>query len=186
VIFLGCAAGCFATLLPRLLLVLPVCGFLAAAVVPYLKPFVYPLRNDRLQDQWEGDVCLQSTVSTCGPASICSILRNLDVTSSEREAAKAAFSYEGGTEAWYLARYVRSKGLVARFYFRETFTPEAGLPAMVGVRVGGMGHFIAVLAVKDGEVSFSDPMGRGMERIPMPEFRRRYKFTGFHMVVTPG
>jgi Peptidase C39 family len=182
VIFSGAAGGAAAALLPRLLLGFPLFVVLACAIVPYLKPLLGPLPDQIFQEQMQGDVCLQSTPSTCGPASVTTILRSLGVSADERSTAKAAFSYSGGTEAWYLARYVRSRGLSADFAFRGTFCPEAGLPALVGVRIGNIGHFIAVLDVKDGVVTFADPL-IGKERLSLADFARRYEFTGFHMVI---
>jgi hypothetical protein len=182
-IFLGCAGGALAALLPRWLAVVPLFAAVALAVVPYVKPILGPLPDSIFSDNWRGDACLQSTASTCGPASVCTILRRLNVEVSERTAAHAAFSYTGGTEAWYLARYVRSHGFAARFRFGATFSPSFGLPAVVGVRLGGVGHFIAVLAVQGDEVTYADPL-RGEEHTSLVQFQKRYVFTGFHMVVS--
>lgn len=182
VVFLGGAAGAVAACLPRLLLGLPLFALLALAAVPYLKPLIGPLPDEVFREQVEGDICLQSTGSTCGPASITTILRQFGLPASERTTARAAFTYAGGTEAWYLARYVRARGLTPRFAFRRTFSPEAGQPALVGVILGGVGHFIPVLAVRDGQVTFADPL-HGEEHLPLSDFQRRYQFTGFHLVV---
>jgi hypothetical protein len=170
VVFLGCAAGASASLLPRFALAGLLAFLLGCAAVPYVKPVVGPLPDDAFQDQSDGDVCLQSTPSTCGPASVTTILRHFGVSTTERETARAAFTYAGGTEAWYLARYVRTRGLSPRFAFRKTFSPSAGLPAVVGVRVGGLGHFIAVLDVTNDQITFADPLS-GKEQLafsPVP------------------
>jgi len=182
-LILGCAGGAVATLLPRCLLALPLFAVISVAIIPYMKPFLGPLPDDVFTERWQGDACLQSTSSTCGPASVSTILKRLGEAPSEFSAARASFSYVGGTEAWYLARYVRSKGFVARFDFRETFVPSAGLPAVVGVRLGSVGHFIAVLAMNGDRITFADPL-RGEENLPLSEFLHRYEFTGFHMVIT--
>jgi len=182
VVFLGCAGGAAATLLPRLLLGLPLFAVLLLAVTPYLKPLIAPLPDATFKEHWRGDVCLQSTPSTCGPASVTTILRRLGVDTTEHAIARAAFSYAGGTEAWYLARYVRSRGLSAQFDFRDTFSTTVGLPALVGVRFGGLGHFIAVLDFHDDQVTIADPL-RGEEHLSLTEFQHRYVFTGFHMVI---
>lgn len=183
VIFLGCAAAAAASLLPRLLLGVPLFVLLALGVVPYIKPFIGPIPDSLFQERWRGDACMQSTPSTCGPASVTTILRQLGAQTSEQATARAAFSYSGGTEAWYLARYVRRKGFITRFDFQPTFSSSVGLPAVVGVRIGGVGHFIAVLDITDGQVTFADPLS-GQERIPLSTFQSRFKFTGFHMVIT--
>jgi hypothetical protein len=185
VVFLGCAAAAAASLLPRLLLVVPLFAMVALAVVPYVKPLIGPLSDSEFYEHQRGDICLQSTPSTCGPASVTTILWRLGAQTSERATARAAFSYAGGTEAWYLARYVRSKGFTPRFDFRRTFSPSVGLPAVVGVRLGSVGHFIAVLDISGDQVTFADPLS-GQERIPLSQFQRRYQFTGFHMVITKG
>lgn len=182
VLFLGCALGAAASLLRRMLLGFPLFAFLALGAMPYAKPLVSPLPDSALQDRWRGAACLQSTGSTCGPASVNTILKRFGCEVSERTIARAAYTYTGGTEAWYLARYVRGKGFVPRFDFRETFSPEAGLPAVVGVKMG-CGHFIAVLEISDGKVTFADPLF-GEQRISLSEFQRAYNFTGFHMVIT--
>lgn len=180
-VFLGCAGGAVASLLPRLLLGVPLFAVLILTIVPHLKPLIGPLPDSSFRERWAGEVSLQSTPSTCGPASLTTILRSFGLPASERATARAAFSYSGGTEAWYLARYARSRGLSAHFDFRRTFSPAAGQPVLVGVRLGGVGHFIAVLSVRDDQVTFADPL-HGEERLPLAAFQHRYDFTGFHLV----
>ena len=183
VVFLGIASASAASLLPLKLLVLPLFALVALGAGPYLKPLIAPIPDSVFQEVWQGAVCLQSTASTCGPASVTTILRHLGTRTSERVVARAAFSYAGGTEAWYLARYVRSLGFVPRFDFHRTFSPSAGLPAVVGVDLGGAGHFIAVLDISNDQVTFADPLS-GQATLPLPEFLQRYHFTGFHMVIS--
>jgi hypothetical protein len=182
---LGGAGAAVASLLPRVLLPVCLAGAVFAAAAPYLKPVLAPLPEKIFQERSQGVACLQSTASTCGPASVTSILRYLGGAASEHDIARAAYSNAGGTEAWYLARYVRRCGFSPRFDFRSTFTPETGLPAVVGVRFGPTGHFIAVLDIRDGIVTVADPL-RGEEHVPLAEFRRRYDFTGFHLVIGRG
>ena len=183
VVFLGVATGAMASLMPRLALGLPFSVFLALAVIPHIKPITGPLPDSEFTELWHGDACLQSTSGTCGPASVATIIRRLGGKPSEHAAARAAYTYAGGTEAWYLARYVRTMGYVPRFDFRQTFTPELGLPALVGVRLGAVGHFIAVLQITGDQVTFADPAG-GMRCLSMKAFQHLYAFTGFHMVIS--
>lgn len=163
-IFLGVAAG-------------------ALAAVPYIKPVLGPLKDEAFRNRTQGEFILQSTSATCGPASTCNVLHQLGVSATEYEIARAAHSYVGGTEAWYLARAVRAKGLIPRFVFRDRFDPAVGMPAIVGVRLSGLGHFIAVLRVENNLVTFVDPAW-GSARVSFDEFRRRFDCTGFHMVIT--
>jgi hypothetical protein len=182
VVPLGAASALFATWLPRVLLVLPLGGFLGASLVPYLKPVLWPIEEKDFADHWEEGVCRQSTFSTCGPASLATILSSYRVNVSEREIAHSAHSYQGGTEAWYLARYARTKRMETRFVLRESFDPQVRFPAIVGVKIGASGHFIAVLDCADGRVTVADPL-YGRETLSLDEFHKRYRFTGFHLVV---
>ena len=81
-----------------------------------------------------------------------------------------------------MARYIRGCGLSAHFVFCPTFSPEAGQPALVGVRIGNDGHFIAVLEIHDDQVTFADPLS-GKIQMSLAKFKQLYEFTGFHMVI---
>ena len=182
-VFLGCFGGAVASLMYRFLLGFPLFAAIVLGLIPYAKPVLGHIPDSAFAERWRGDVSIQSTPSTCGPASVCTILRRLGGAPSERTIARAAFSCTTGTEAWYLARFIRNQGFTARFDFRDTFIPSVGLPAVVGLRLGSLGHFIAVLAVDGDQVTFADPM-IGEQRISIAQFRRRYQFTGFHMVIS--
>ncbi|WAC21556.1 cysteine peptidase family C39 domain-containing protein [Luteolibacter sp. SL250] len=179
----GAAAGALATFLPRLLLALPLSALLAAAVIPYLKPVIMPLMDGDFAEEWVDGYSLQSTASTCGPASASTIARSLGMNLTEKKTARAAHTYHNGTEAWYLARYLRSRGAKVHFDFRESFSPDVEFPAVVGVKLGSTGHFIPVLEVKGDQIHIADPL-RGGEWISMEAFHARYGFTGFHMTVS--
>ena len=180
VVFLGVAGGMVATLLPRVLLVLPLLGVAAFSIAPIIKPFMAPIPAGTLRDEWDGGICLQSTPSTCGAASTATILKQLGVEATESELAAEAHSYAGGTEAWYLARAARSRGLDVDFVFTAGFTPENGLPAVVGVRLGTIGHFIPILGREGDRFIVGDPL-HGRELLSRDELDERYEFTGFQM-----
>jgi hypothetical protein len=180
---LGLAGGLVATLLPRVLLVLPLLGVAAFSLAPIIKPFMGPIPAGTLQDQWDGEVCLQSTPSTCGAASTATILKQLGVDVTEAELAAEAHSYAGGTEAWYLARAARARGFEVDFVIAPRFTPEAGLPAVVGVLLGPVGHFIPILGQEGDRFIVGDPL-RGRELLSRDELDQRYDFTGFHLRIS--
>jgi len=180
IVFTGVAGGLVAALLPRVLVILPLLGVAAFSTAPIIKPFIGPLPAGTMQDEWDGDVCLQSTPSTCGAASTATVLKQLGVEVSESELAAEAHSYAGGTEAWYLARAARSRGVEVDFEFTRGFTPEEGLPAVVGVRLGSVGHFIPVLGQEGDRFIVGDPL-RGRELLSRIELSQSYHFTGFHM-----
>jgi hypothetical protein len=180
VVFLGVAGGFAATLLPRVLLILPLLGAAAFSIVPFIKPFIGPIPDGELKDQWDGAICLQSTASTCGAASTATILRFLGGEASESELAAEAHSYNGGTEAWYLARASRSRGYDVHFDFTPAFSPDGSFPALVGVRLGSTGHFIAILDQQGDKFLVGDPLF-GRELLSREDLQKRYAFTGFRM-----
>ncbi len=180
IVFPGVAGGLAATLLPRVLLVVPLLSVAAFAIVPIIKPFVGPIPAGTLRDKWDGEICLQSTGSTCGAASTATILKHLGVDVTESQLAAEAHSYAGGTEAWYLARAARARGFTVDFIFSPGFTPNDGLPAVVGVRLGSIGHFIPILGQEGDRFIVGDPL-RGRELLSREELDERYDFTGFHM-----
>lgn len=183
ILFLAVSSAAASSLLPRLLRIFPLLGLFTFASVPYIKPLVAPLKDGEFRDLWKNNICLQSTSATCGPASVCTILKKLGTDVSEKEVARAAFTYAGGTEAWYLPRYVRSKGFNARFDFQPSFSPSTSFPAVLGINPGGAGHFIAILDIQNDIVTFADPL-HGQEQIPLKTFQARHTFSGFHLVIT--
>ena len=151
--------------------------------VPFMKPLLDPLDLNRLQDRCNGSVCLQSTFSTCGPASAATILRSYGQNVTERELAIESLTYRGGTEAWYLARALRRRENQAEFIF--TNANSIPYPAIAGVRLrGGEGHFIAVLNVTDSVATIVDPLS-GEAKITLSALRKQYEFTGFFLKITP-
>lgn len=184
VIPVGAAGGVWASLIHRRLLVLPLLATAGVAWGPFLKPVFSPVDTARLHDTWTHEVCIQSTLSSCGPASTATVLRALRVEAKESDIMRAAHTYAGGTEAWYLARYIRSRGLKAQFGMHgRGFDPAMPLPAIVGVRLASRGHFIAVTARNGDVFDVGDPMA-GPEKLTRAQLERRYEFTGFVLTVS--
>lgn len=179
-VLVGAAGGMMASVLPRLLLVVPLLGVGLCVTVPFVKPFMGPLGE--LKDEWRDGVCMQTTPSTCGAASMATVMSDLGGNTGEEELARAAHSYDRGTEAWYLARAARVRGYDVRFDLGNGFDPDGGLPAVVGVLIGARGHFIAVLGREGEKFVIGDPLV-GREVLSLEEMKRRWDFTGFHMRV---
>ena len=151
--------------------------------LPFSKSALDPVDLSRLQQECKGEVCLQSTMSTCGPSSAATILKSFGRTASERELAKEAFTYRGGTESWYLARALRSRGFDADFVFQSPEATSVPAPSIAGVVLkGGTGHFVAVLDSTPESVVIGDPLVGRME-IKRSDLKSRYRFTGFFLVV---
>ncbi len=180
VALIGLPAGLLARRRPRrLLLIMLLAVSLGYTMIPFVKPILRPFPDGALRSEtrWADDVCLQSTASTCGPASLCTILRALGVDAEEAELARAAFSCSSGTENWYLARTARARGLSAAFLRCEEIG-DVPTPAIVGVGVGGAGHFVVLLENNGGLLTVGDPL-IGRLVLTAEEFRARYPFDGF-------
>jgi len=184
VIPLGIVGGLIAASLPRPLLILPLLATTALCVVPFIKPIIGPFANDQLSENWAGDVCLQSTGSTCGPASLATVLNHLGTKLTEAVIVERAHTYRNGTEAWYLARIARAEGYHPKFDFHQAYNPNVPTPCIAGVRLGAIGHFIPILEITDTTVTIADPL-RGKETLSRAELLDRYTFTGFYLVIHP-
>ncbi|MDB6032252.1 MAG: peptidase bacteriocin processing [Verrucomicrobiales bacterium] len=151
--------------------------------LPYLKPVLRPLSASELRAVWEDGVCMQSSASTCGPASAATILRSLSKDVSEQELARESFSSGRGTENWYLARALRKRGLQVTFTRDGLETVQ--LPAIAGVKLlaYGSGHFVAVLGREGDRYLIGDPL-RGRFLSTRKELEEMYRFTGFFMLIS--
>jgi len=136
-----------------------------------------------LREQWRGDVCLQSTPSTCGPAAAATIVRRLGGHLSERDLAREAFTCRSGTENWYLARTLRRHGFQAEFI--RSNPSNVQLPAIAGVRLpslGNPGHFVALLERANGKYLLADPM-EGLSTNELADWKGVYEFTGLFLSI---
>lgn len=138
------------------------CGLFVA--IPFLKPILLPVTlTGPLRDTWQDGVCIQSTASTCGPATLATIFAAYGERHTEAEIARACYSGASGTELWYLLRYARRHGLRPVRIEADRLT-DVPAPALVGVAFGGIpglrpgGHFIAVLRNADGRIWVGDPL----------------------------
>ncbi|MFA6317308.1 MAG: cysteine peptidase family C39 domain-containing protein [Elusimicrobiota bacterium] len=153
--------------------------------MPYLKNIKHPIKKESLADSWANGVCLQSSSSTCGACCAATLLRGAGVQVTEAEVAEGAYTSLGGTEAWYLARFMRSKGVRVRFVSQDPALPELPYPSIAGVRMGGpggFGHFITVIERTPKGYALGDPL---FGRILLPDHRLRaeYEFTGFFLAL---
>ena len=150
---------------------------------PYIKPLIRPLKKNQLIEQWKDGVCLQSTPSTCGPASAATIVSSLGKSVTAAELATESLTYAGGTENWYLVRALRKRGFTVEF--RPTAPDSAEFPAsaIAGVKLQqGTGHFIALISNTDSNYSGSDPL-TGRFNATLAELKANYEFTGFFLVI---
>ncbi len=160
------------------LIVLLVLGIVA----PHLKPILAPLASQRFSESWNEDVCLQSTPSSCGAASAATLFRRFGGSLSEQDLARECFTYRGGTENWYIARAFRKRGYKVRYRMGEGLPADLRTPAIAGVRVDGLGHFIAILEDSGDAFVTGDPLV-GRKVVDKDEMDRKFDFTGFFMEI---
>lgn len=152
--------------------------------VPYVKMLLTPIFVDPAKAAWRDGVSMQSTPSTCGPASAATVLRALGADISEAELARDAYSSQGGTENWYLARAIRRRGFSVNILQTRKETWELPIHAVAGTRLNsptGPGHFIAIISRDGDHYTIGDPLrGRIVISPAKPD---GYHFTGFFLVI---
>jgi hypothetical protein len=156
---------------------------LVLVLVPFSKPIINPLDLGQLKDRFDGDACLQSTFSTCGPASAATLLRAFGKAATETELAKECFTSRGGTEVWYIARALKHRGFETKVLIQPPENIAMPSPAIAGVLLsGGAGHFIALVRQDPTSFTIADPM-KGQFVISKNDLARQYHFTGFFLVL---
>jgi len=152
---------------------------------PYLKQiFLRPDWNS-FDNRWSEGVCLQSSESSCGPASAATLLKLTGKSATEKEIAQESFTSRRGTENWYLTRTLWRHGLNVRYAIGQPNQINLPFPSIVGVRLGGkagVGHFIAILGRSGNRYVVGDPLN-GREELDGSQLQSRYYFTGFAMAV---
>jgi hypothetical protein len=157
--------------------------FAVVLAAPYAKPILRPLDKSLLQENWKDGVCLQSTPSTCGPASAATIIRSLGKNVTEAELANESLTYAGGTENWYLVRALRKRGFNPEFRLVAPESREFPTSAIAGVKLPqGTGHFIALISGDGTNYLGSDPL-TGRFTATLTELKSDYRFTGFFLVI---
>ncbi|MDR3458914.1 MAG: cysteine peptidase family C39 domain-containing protein [Verrucomicrobiae bacterium] len=150
---------------------------------PYLKQILLRPDWNKFENHWSENVCLQSSESSCGPASAATLLRYFGKETTELEIAREAFTTRRGTENWYLLRTIRRHGLAADYTITNPGSDSVIWPAIAGVRLNhadGAGHFIAVLGRAGEHLVIGDPL-TGREELTRTELANRYVFTGFYL-----
>lgn len=151
--------------------------------VPYIKPIIRPLNWGQMQNHWDREVCLQSTPSSCGPASAATLCRLAGKAVEEIDLARESCTYAGGTENWYLAQALRRRGMTVTFLKQDAASDSLPTPAIAGVKLAqGTGHFIALVGREGTNYLVGDPL-IGREVMSLAELNSQYRFTGFFLVV---
>ena len=155
--------------------------------LPYLKMVFIPMQSG-MQDRWKGEICIQSSSSTCGPASAATLLNFFGTRVTELTLAKESFSCGSGTENWYLVRALRRRGLKATYLQLPPQPDHLEFPAIAGTELGGKGgggHFIAILGKEGDLYRIGDPIS-GEKKLPLEQLKKLFYFTGFFIKLEKG
>jgi len=181
----GLLAGALGAIAKKLRLVSPILLIIVlilGIMVPFIKPIFASVPQSQILDRWENGVCMQSTSSSCGPASAATIFNQFGIKLSEAELSKECFTYVGGTENWYLARAFKKRGFSVTYRSEPSFPNDLKFPSIAGVRMNGFGHFIVIMDLRDGIFITADPLF-GKEEYSKTELIEQYDFTGFFMEI---
>jgi hypothetical protein len=160
--------------------------FLGLLFLPYLKSWIWPLDLSTLSQKWNGEVCLQTTPSTCGLASAATVLRMKGINVEESDLAEDAFSTQSGTENWYLKRSIEKHGATCSYVHLTPPFADLPCPSIAGIKLGpGAGHFVAILRDNGDHYEIGDPM-HGRIRVRKKEIATNaLVFSGFFMTIIP-
>ena len=159
---------------------------LLCVTAPYLKQIFLRPDWSSFSDRWSEGVCLQSSESSCGPASAATLLHAFGKQATEYELAKESFTTRRGTENWYLLRTIRRHGVDANYLITLPGNDRIRHPAIAGVKLKDCpeaGHFIAILDGNNGRFIIGDPLN-GREEVSRKQIAERYLFTGFYVLIS--
>jgi len=152
-------------------------------LIPYVKPIFYSVDFADFEDRWSNGICLQTTPSSCGPASAATLLKAAGYSVSERQLAQECFTSKSGTENWYIARALRRRGFKVNYLITAVKSGYLPYPALAGVQLNnGWGHFIVVLDETECCFIIGDPLV-GKRILEKHKLAQYYNFTGFFMQV---
>lgn len=151
--------------------------------VPYYHPIVFPLEiNDNGKGLWRGNVCLQSTGTSCAPSAMATVFKYYGIDKTEAEIAKVAFTSALGTEDCYVLRYALNNGLSVKCY--SGMKPsEIPVPSIIAIKIGEIHHAVAVIGHENGRLAVADPLF-GLKNIAYNSITEKYKFKGivYHFI----
>ncbi len=168
------------------LLVTALAGLVVAhySLLPFFMPGLCYGYFCNLQNTMQGDVCLQSTCYTCGPAAAVTALRQLGVPAREGDLAILAHTTQSaGTPSDSLCAAInqscQAQGVHSTLRtFQSVAELKKALPVIAVVKFGFLvDHYVTVLEVTDKTVVVGDPL-EGQQSLSHPEFLEKWRRYG--------
>ena len=148
--------------------------------VEFFTPALSRAELSKLTTSFRGDVCIQSTGYTCGPAAAVTFLRRLGISAEEGELALLAkCSQQTGTDGPLLAdametRFPELRCTVVDFKDLDALTRAGEVLTVVNLDEV-TDHWILVLKVTDTTVETADPI-YGLHTESRSQFEKRWRF----------
>ena len=166
----------------RALIVIMVWIFqLRYVLLPVASPMIYRSQVAQLQTRFQGNVCMQTTDYTCGPASAVTALYAIGIDASEADIGLAADTTPMlGTNERLLADAIEELyGVKCQCrYFKDIDTMKGQCPVMAVIEYSfWFDHFVTVLDVNDDFVFIGDPLN-GPWKMKRADFARRWRKIG--------
>ena len=182
-------AGLFSCLLSnipekraRVLIVIMIWIFqLKYVLLPVGSPILYRDQVSQLETKFQGNVCMQTTDYTCGPASAVTALRVIGIDAAEADIALAADTTpQLGTNEVVLAEAIEELyGVKCECrYFGDIDEMKGQCPVLAVIEYSfWYDHFVTVLEVSNDQVIIGDPLN-GRWRLKRKDFSEKWRKVG--------
>ncbi|MCC7551638.1 MAG: right-handed parallel beta-helix repeat-containing protein [Methanobacterium sp.] len=118
-----------------------------------------------------GEVIMATTMYTCGPAALATILKKLGIYTTEAEMAKIAETDETGTSLLGLKNAANAKGVNAYGY--ELSIGQLQPDYIVVLKINGYNHFDVIQNITNDTVTLFDP-NLGIIQMNLTKFNELY------------
>jgi len=167
-----------------LLALLIAAGSLNFSIAPFLAPaFVYR-KLASLETTFIGDVCIQSTGYTCGPACAVTALKMLGIDADEGRIAIAAHTTTiTGTPDDILAKTIErlygDQGVTCTCRYYDSIEQLKGkCPVIATIKFGALvDHYITIMEITPDYIMAGDPLA-GKTRLTYEEFKDKWRNVG--------
>ena len=154
--------------------------------VTYYNSLGITLSNNTFTDNWlsdtsvvdSGEMVLATTIYSCGPAALATVLKNLGIYTTEAELATLAGTDETGTSLYGLKVAAQAKGATA-IGVRLT-TDQLKANYIVVLEIDGTNHFEVVKNITSTTVTLIDP-NLGTIEMSLEKFNKLY--TGVALII---
>ncbi|MCE5215330.1 MAG: right-handed parallel beta-helix repeat-containing protein, partial [Methanobacterium sp.] len=144
------------------------------------------LSENSFKDNWladtssidSGEMVMATTIYSCGPAALATILKSLGIFTTEAEIARLASTDETGTSLYGLKIAAQSKGLTAFGGWLTTDQLEKNF--IVVLSINGRNHIEVVQNITENTITLFDP-NLGIIEMSRDKFNELY--TGIALVI---